>query len=202
VTVDVPVNGPRDREHHAGFSLPPGVERANLASRGAAFSAAAHRPVGRNIYSVTHGADATWKDIEWLRSIVPIPLLLKGVLHPDDAAAAASVGCDALMVSNHGGRSLDTLPAAIDALPAIAESLGGRMPLLLDGGIRRGIDVFKALARGATAVMIGRPYLYGLAVDGAAGIARVMEILRLEFEMTMGLVGCPEISRISDKFLC
>jgi 4-hydroxymandelate oxidase len=201
VTVDVPVNGPRDREFRAGFSLPPGVQRANLASRGAAFSTGAHRPAGRNIYSVTHGADATWKDIEWLRSIIPARLLLKGILHPDDAETAVGLGCDGLIVSNHGGRSLDTLQAAIDALPAVVERVNGRVPLLVDGGIRRGIDVFKALARGAAAVLIGRPYLYGLSVDGAAGVARVVEILRTELEMTMGLIGCPELSRISDKFL-
>jgi len=201
VTVDVPVNGPRDREHRAGFALPPGVERANLASRGPAFSAAAHRPIGRNIYSATHGADATWKDIEWLRSIIPARLLLKGILHPDDAEAAVGVGCDGLIVSNHGGRSLDTLQATIDALPRVVERVNGRVPLLVDGGIRRGIDIFKALARGAAAVLIGRPYLYGLSVDGAAGVARVIEILRMELEMTMGLIGCPELSRISNKFL-
>jgi 4-hydroxymandelate oxidase len=201
VTVDVPVNGPRDREYRAGWSLPPGVERANLASHGAAFSAAAHRPAGRNIYSATHGADATWKDIEWLRSIIPTRLLLKGILDPDDAEKAADAGCDGLIVSNHGGRSLDTLPASIDALPAVAERVNGRVPLLIDGGIRRGTDIFKALARGAAAVLIGRPYLYGLSVGGAAGVARVMEILRTELEMTMGLIGCPDLSRISDKFL-
>jgi 4-hydroxymandelate oxidase len=201
VTVDVPVNGPRDREHRAGFALPPGVERANLASRGPAFSAAAHRPIGRNIYSATHGADATWKDIEWLRSIIPARLLLKGILHPDDAETAVGVGCDGLIVSNHGGRSLDTLQATIDALPRVVERVSGRVPLLVDGGIRRGVDIFKALAHGAAAVLIGRPYLYGLSVDGAAGVARVIEILRMELEMTMGLIGCPELSRISNKFL-
>jgi 4-hydroxymandelate oxidase len=201
VTVDVPVNGPRDRELRAGFSLPPGVQRANLASRGSVFSAGAHRPAGRNIYSVTHGADGTWRDIEWLRSIIPGRLLLKGILHPDDAETAVKLGCDGLIVSNHGGRSLDTLPTAIDMLPAVAQRVNGRVPLLVDGGIRRGIDVFKALARGAAAVLIGRPYLYGLSVGGAAGVARVVEILRTELEMTMGLIGCPELSRISDQFL-
>lgn len=201
VSVDVPVNGPRDRELRAGFKLPPGVERANLSGLGPAISAAAHRPAGRNIYSATHGPDATWKDIEWLRSIIPARLLLKGILHPDDAAKAVELGCDGLIVSNHGGRSLDTVPASIDVLPAIAKRVALRVPLLLDGGIRRGIDVFKALALGATAVLIGRPYLYGLAAGGAAGVARVVEILRTELEMTMGLIGCPQLSQISQKFL-
>jgi len=201
VTVDVPVNGPRDRELRAGFRLPPGVQRANLRGLGEAISAAAHRPAGRNIYSATHGANATWKDVEWLRSIVPAKLLLKGVLHPDDAALAAETGCDGVIVSNHGGRSLDTVPATIEALPPIAERLDGRLPLLLDGGVRRGIDVFKALASGASAVLIGRPYMWGLAAAGAAGVSRVIEILRTELEMTMGLAGCTRISEIASRFL-
>ncbi len=201
VSVDVPVNGPRDREHRAGFRLPAGVARANLASLGAGISSGAHRPGGRNIYSITHGADATWRDIEWLRTFVPVPLLLKGILHPDDALAAAAAGCDGIVVSNHGGRSLDTVQPSIDALPAIADRVGGRFPILLDSGVRRGIDVFKALARGATAVMIGRSYLYGLAAGGALGVERVVEILRTELEMTMGLVGCTNLSEVSGRFL-
>ncbi len=123
VTVDVPINGPRDRELRAGFNLPQGVERANLAGLGSAISAAAHRPVGRNIYSATHGADVTWKDIDWLRKNVPVKLLLKGILHQEDAELALRAGCDGVIVSNHGGRSLDTVPAAIDALPAIANRI-------------------------------------------------------------------------------
>jgi 4-hydroxymandelate oxidase len=201
VSVDVPVNGPRDRELRAGFKLPPGAERANLARLGAGIAAGSHRPAGRNIYSPTHGADVTWKDIEWLRSFITVPLLLKGVLHPGDAMAAADTGCDGIIVSNHGGRSLDTVPASIDALPAIAKRVGKRIPILLDGGVRRGIDVFKAIALGASAVMIGRPYLYGLAAGGALGVARVVEILRTELEMTMGLAGCPRLSQISPDFL-
>lgn len=202
VTVDVPVNGPRDRELRAGFKLPSGVERANLSGLGTAISAAAHRPVGRNIYAATHGADVTWKDIDWLREIISVKLLLKGILHPEDAELAVKAGCDGIIVSNHGGRSLDTVPASIDALPPIVARVAGRVPILLDGGIRRGIDAFKALARGATAVLIGRSYVYGLAVGGAPGVARVVEILRTELEMTMGLIGCTELAQISERFLC
>lgn len=199
VTVDVPVIGPRDRERRAGFRLPAGVARANLASLGAELAAAAHRPVGRNIYSGTHGADATWKDLEWLRELIKKPLLVKGILHPEDAWRAAELGCDGVMVSNHGGRSVDTVEASMDALPAVIDRLAGRVPVLLDGGVRRGIDVFKALACGAAAVLIGRPYLYGLAAGGAAGVARVVDILRTELEMTMGLVGCPGIKDIKPE---
>jgi 4-hydroxymandelate oxidase len=133
--------------------------------------------------------------------MIPVPLLLKGILHPDDALAAADAGCDGVMVSNHGGRSLDTVAAPIDALPVIADRVGGRIPVILDSGVRRGIDVFKALARGAAAVMIGRSYLYGLAAGGALGVERVVEILRTELEMTMGLTGCTKLSEISGRFL-
>lgn len=201
VTVDVPVNGPRDRELRAGFQLPPGVERANLAKLGNLLATASHRPSGRNIYSAVHGPDATWKDIDWLRSIVPVKLLLKGILHPDDAELALKAGCDGIIVSNHGGRSLDSVAATIDALPPIAGRVGTGMTILLDGGIRRGIDIFKALAKGASAVLVGRPYLYGLAVGGSSGVARVIEILRTELEMTMGLIGCSTLDQISDEFL-
>lgn len=201
LTVDVPVNGPRDRELRAGFHLPPGVERANLAKLGNLIATASHRPSGRNIYSAVHGPDGTWKDIDWLRSIVPVKLLLKGILHPDDAELALKAGCDGVIVSNHGGRSLDSVSASIDALPPIAERAGDRMVVLLDGGVRRGIDVVKALAKGATAVMIGRPYLYGLAVGGRYGVARILEILQTELEMTMGLLGCPNLSDISERCL-
>ncbi len=201
VTVDVPVNGPRDRELRAGFKLPRGVERANLSSLGTAISAASHRPAGRNIYAATHGADVTWKDIDWLRANLPVKLLLKGILHPEDAELAMKAGCDAIIVSNHGGRSLDTVPASIDALPAIAARVAGRVPVLLDGGIRRGIDVFKAIARGAVAVLVGRPYLYALAAGGASGVARAVEILRTELEMTMGLAGCTALDQITERYL-
>jgi len=200
-TVDMPVNGPRDKESTDKFELPAGTGRANLSFLGQEIASAPHRSTGRNIYSGLRSPKATWKDLEWLRSIVPVPLSIKGVLDPADAMRAVEHGCDAVIVSNHGGRSVDTVPAAIDALPRIVERIGGRVPVLMDGGIRRGTDVFKALALGASAVMIGRPYLYGLAVDGAAGVARVVEILRTELEMTMGFTGCQNISQITRERL-
>lgn len=201
LTVDVPVNGPRDREFRAGFALPPGLERANLSELGSELAAGSHRPNGRQIYSATHAADVTWKDLEWLRSFISKPLLVKGVMHPEDAMIACNAGCDGVMLSNHGGRSVDTVIATIDALPRMLDRLQGRIPVILDGGIRRGIDVFKALALGAAAVMIGRPYLYGLAVAGSDGVRRVIEILRTELEMTMGLAGCSSIPEIQKDSL-
>jgi 4-hydroxymandelate oxidase len=197
VTVDSPVNGPRDRETRAVFQLPEGIERANLSRLGSGIAAASHRRVGRNIYSKVRAADVTWKDVEWLRSLSSVPLLLKGILNPEDAGIAACAGCDGIIVSNHGGRVLDTVPAAIEALPAVAARVGGKVPVLLDGGIRRGADVYKALALGATAVLIGRPYLYGLAIAGAAGVARAVEIIRTELEMTMALMGRQNLATIS-----
>jgi 4-hydroxymandelate oxidase len=196
VTVDVPVNGPRDRELRAGFRLPEGVQRANLSFLGEPLAHAAHRPAGRNIYAAVRAANATWAELEWLRRLTPVPLVIKGILNPDDAMRAVDCGCDGIIVSNHGGRSIDTVPAAIDALPRVVERVGSRVPVLMDGGIRRGTDVFKALALGAHAVLIGRPYLHGLAAQGAAGVVRVIEILRTEVEMTMGLMGCRALREI------
>jgi 4-hydroxymandelate oxidase len=202
LTIDSPVNQVRDRERRAGFMLPDGMERANLSMLGSIIASASHRSTGRNIYTAVRSADATWKDLEWLRSLVPIPLLVKGVVHPADAAMALERGCDGLVVSNHGGRVLDSVPAAIDLLPPIVERVDGRAPVLLDGGIRRGTDIYKALAKGAAAVLIGRPYVYALAAAGARGVARVVNILRTELEMTMGLMGRPALAAIGSDSLC
>jgi 4-hydroxymandelate oxidase len=134
--------------------------------------------------------EISWRHIDWLREITPLPIVLKGALHPLDARLAVERGVDALLVSNHGGRQLDTMPATIDQLPLIAEAVEGRVPLLLDGGVRRGTDVVKALALGARAVAVGRPVLWGLAADGEAGVTRVLEMLRAETAHTLTLCGC------------
>jgi 4-hydroxymandelate oxidase len=199
LTVDTPALGPRYRETRVKFTLPPGLERANL--RGVAGAQGGQRPTGRAIYSTTHDAALSWKDVDWLRSITKLPLLLKGVLNPDDAVRAVEAGVSGLIVSNHGGRNLDTVPATIDALPEIAAKVGGRVPLLVDGGIRRGTDVLKALGLGATAVLIGRPYLHGLAVEGADGVTKVVNILRREFEMAMALSGRTSIADIDSSVI-
>lgn len=186
VTVDAPVSGVRNREQRAGFALPPGIEAVNLRGLQAPPAAAA----GRIAFGTPLLEQApTWRDLDWLRSITTLPILAKGILCADDATRAIAHGVDGVIVSNHGGRTLDTLPATIDALPAVAAAVGGRVPLLLDGGIRRGTDVLKALALGASAVLIGRPYVYGLAAAGASGVAHVLQILRTELELAMALTG-------------
>jgi 4-hydroxymandelate oxidase len=153
----------------------------------------------RNIHTPIRAANVTWKDLQWLRSVCKARLIVKGILNPADAGRAIDCGVDAIVVSNHGGRGLDTVPATIDVLPAVAQVVAGRVPILMDSGIRRGTDVYQALSRGASAILVGRPYLHGLAVAGAAGVARVIEILRTELEMTMGLMGRARLSDISTQ---
>jgi 4-hydroxymandelate oxidase len=184
VTVDLPVVGVRNRMQRAGFKLPPELKVPYLM---------ASQPLA--------GVPVTWKDIDWLRSFTRIPVLLKGVLNPDDADLAVKNGVSGIVVSNHGARDLDTTPATIDALPQVAEKVGGRVPVLMDGGIRRGTDVLKALALGANAVLIGRPYCYGLGMAGAEGVSRVVNILRSEFEVAMALTGRPTIRSIDRSVL-
>jgi 4-hydroxymandelate oxidase len=201
LTVDTPVLGARHRETRIGFQLPAGMSRANLESLSSATASSAHRPPEGAIYSEVLEPRLTWRDVAWLRSIAKVPVLLKGVLDADDARQAADAGVDGLIVSNHGARNLDTVPATVTALPRVAEAVAGRMPILLDGGIRRGTDVLKALALGATAVAIGRPYLYGLAVDGSAGVRRIVQILRTEFEMAMALTGRTSLAALDKSVL-
>jgi lactate 2-monooxygenase len=143
----------------------------------------------------------SWEDLPFLRERTDLPILLKGVLHPDDAARAIDAGIDGLVVSNHGGRQVDGSIATIEALPAVADAVAGRIPILLDSGIRGGADAFKALALGATAVLIGRPYVYGLAIAGSAGVREVIENIRADFELTMALTGCRSISEIGREML-
>ena len=194
VTVDTPVLGARYREQRMSFALPAGMDQANL--RGLAAATGDHRPKGQAIYSAVLDPKFSWRDIDWLRSHTSLPVILKGILNPADAGRAVEAGVSGLIVSNHGGRNLDTVPATIDALPAVSAKVAGRIPVLVDGGIRRGTDVLKALALGASAVLIGRPYVYGLAVGGADGVTRVVQILRRELEMAMALSGRTSIGAI------
>jgi isopentenyl diphosphate isomerase/L-lactate dehydrogenase-like FMN-dependent dehydrogenase len=142
-----------------------------------------------------------WGDVDDLRKLWTKPLILKGILHPDEAKMAVERGVDALIVSNHGGRQLDGAASGLDALPAILDAVGGRIPVLVDGGIRRGTDVVKALALGAKACLIGRPQLWGVAVAGEAGVARVLEIYRQEIDRAMGLCGVTRIDQIDKSLL-
>ncbi len=140
----------------------------------------------------------TWSDLHTLRALTELPILLKGILHPDDARAAVEAGMNGIVVSNHGGRQVDGAIGALDALPPIVEAVAGRLPILLDSGVRSGADVFKAIALGATAVLIGRPYVYGLALDGERGVGEVIDNVLAELDLTMGLAGCRSVREIAD----
>ncbi|TCZ60841.1 alpha-hydroxy acid oxidase [Roseicella aquatilis] len=199
VTVDAPVSI-RNREQRAGYSLPPGIEAVNLRGLPPAPPNRAGLAESEVFRGLLDGA-ATWRDIAWLRSVTRLPVLLKGIMAPADAARAVAEGVDGLIVSNHGGRSLDTMPASIEALPRVAEAVAGRVPVLLDGGIRRGTDVLKALALGAKAVLVGRPYVYGLAVGGPVGVIHVLKILRTELEIAMALTGRASLGAIDRSVL-
>jgi 4-hydroxymandelate oxidase len=186
LTVDAPVKV-------ATLSLPDGVSAVNLES------AHAHRQVPPGDSEVFDGWMAqapTWDDLAWLRARTRLPLLVKGVLHPDDAARAVDLGCDGVVVSNHGGRVMQGAPASLDALSPVARRVGARVPVLFDSGIRHGRDVFAALAHGATAVLVGRPHVWGLTVNGAMGVAHVIRLLRDELELTMALTGCRTLADI------
>jgi 4-hydroxymandelate oxidase len=192
VTVDTPLAGARNREERAGFALPKGLELPHLKG----LTNTAHPPREGEIFSAILDPTLTWKDIEWLKSFAKVPVLLKGVQSADDADQAAKAGVSGIIVSNHGARNLDTVPATIDSLPGVVQKVAGRMPVLVDGGIRRGTDVLKAIASGASAVLIGRPYLYALGVAGAPGVTRALSILRKEFEIAMALTGRRSIAEI------
>ena len=200
LTVDAPTSGVRDRERRAGFRLPPGVGPVNLAGLQAPASPPLSPGQSALFDGLLHHAP-TWDDIAWLQSITRLPVLLKGVLHPADARQAVSVGAAGLIVSNHGGRTLDTAPATATALPRVVQAVGGAVPVLVDGGIRRGTDVFKAMALGASAVLVGRPAVWGLANAGAAGVAHVLRLLRDELEVAMALTGCATLTEATPALL-
>lgn len=183
LTVDLSVLGKRERDRRNGITIPPPpfveVNFAGIETKGHAW---------RSI---------TWDDVAWLRSITSLPILLKGILTAEDALLALEHGVAGIVVSNHGGRQLDSCVTGIEALPEIVEAVAGRCEVYVDGGIRRGTDILKALALGARAVLVGRPVLWGLAVDGAQGVQHVLEILRDELELAMKLSGCPSLAHIN-----
>jgi 4-hydroxymandelate oxidase len=194
VTVDTPVWGVRERDIHNGFRVPDGLRMANLERPGQP-TGHSGRGIGESL-GWTIDASLTWKDLELLREAVSIPVLVKGVLRGDDAARAIEHGAAGVVVSNHGGRQLDGAMATASALPEVVEAVSGRAPVIVDGGIRRGTDILRALAMGAAAVQVGRPVLWGLAVGGAEGVERVLRILMDEFSIAMALAGCPSAASI------
>ncbi|YCM45419.1 alpha-hydroxy acid oxidase [Verrucomicrobiaceae bacterium 227] len=195
LTADAPLGGLRNREQRAGFQMPEHIRALNL--EGMKQQAPSPQIFGSSLLQQA----PTWKDLSWLAENTKLPILLKGVLHPDDAKCALNHGASGIIVSNHGGRILDTAPPALDVLPEIVKAVGDQVPVLLDGGIRRGSDVFKALCCGANAVMLGRPILHGLAAAGAVGVAHVLKLLRTELEMTMALAGCPDPASANPEYL-
>lgn len=184
VSVDSAAFGRRERDLRHGFQdLPDGLCCENLREAGAGGKPGRVRPI-------VFWPELSWSHLGWLRKITALPIVLKGIAHPEDARLAVEHGASALIVSNHGGRQLDTVPASVDLLPAIVEAVDGRVPVLLDGGVRRGGDVVKALALGASAVAVGRPVLWALAVAGEQGVKDALDLLREELERALVLCGC------------
>ena len=202
LTVDVPEIGRRERDERNGFRLSTDLRVANFDNP---TGAPLHEEIaGSRLAAFIHGMrdpSLTWEDLEWLREISGLPLLIKGVVRPDDARRAVEHGASGVVVSNHGGRQLDTAIAGLRALPDIAEAVGDEILVMMDGGIRRGTDIVKALALGAQAVMVGRPILYGLALDGEAGARRALGLLRNELDLAMALSGAPSLADITPDLL-
>jgi len=201
LTVDAQVWGRREADVRNNFKLPDGLTVANLADYAKEMFPAGIPGSGLAAY-VSQMLDPTlnWKDLAWLRGQTKLPILLKGIVRADDAKLAVEHGAAGVIVSNHGGRQLDTAPATIEALPRVVDAVGGKIPVLIDGGVRRGTDVVKALALGAQAALIGRPVLWGLAANGEEGAYRVLELLKAEFDLAMALCGARTIREI-DKSL-
>jgi 4-hydroxymandelate oxidase len=195
MTVDVPVRGRREADERNRFALPPGTTMPNLLSRVGDADPADYFALAK------WDAAITWADLDWLVSSTRLPVVVKGILAPEDARLAVEHGAKAIQVSNHGGRQLDSAVGSLDALPAVVEAVDGMAEVVLDGGVRRGTDVLKALALGARAVLIGRPVLYGLATAGEAGVARVFEMLRQELVIDMMLCGLEDLGAITPSLV-
>ncbi len=205
VTVDTPVLGARDRDQRTeggpSGSTYPNLRGLDLSTSAPGDAAVADLPQRRRVYVGHLDPSLTWADLEVMCAQTPVPVIPKGILRPDDAIRAVEAGAGAVIVSNHGGRNLDTVPATADALAGVVAAVAGRVPVLVDGGIRRGTDIAKALALGASAVLIGRPYVWGLAVGGAEGVRFVVEVLRTELEMAMGLLGAATLADLGPDVL-
>jgi 4-hydroxymandelate oxidase len=196
LTASVPVQGNRERDAHNQFHLPADLEMANFRGMRQATFPAAEGSGLLAFISAEFDPSLTWTDLAWLRSITRLPILVKGVMSAHDARLALEHGAAGVIVSNHGGRQLDGCMATLRALPDVAAAVADRIPVLVDGGIRRGTDVVKALLLGARAVLIGRPYLWGLAVGGEAGVAHVLDIIDEELRRTLALIGAPSLQQL------
>jgi 4-hydroxymandelate oxidase len=199
LTVDTPLAGQRERDRRNRLRMPGHLSLDNFPDSHTKLHHAekpGESALARYIAEMWD-PDLTWSDVDWLRGVSPVPVVIKGILAADDAALAVEHGAEAVIVSNHGGRQLDGVPAPITVLPSIVEAVDGRAEVLLDGGVRRGTDVLKALALGARAVLVGRPVLWGLALDGADGVRGVLEHLRAELDLAMALAGCRGVNDIS-----
>ena len=222
LTVDTKLQGPRERDIRNGFTVPPRFTFGTMVDFALHWRWLCDVGLGpkvkfRNFEGTGVNSDdavtitqfisnqydlsVSWRDVEWFKSEWGGPVLIKGLLHPGDAVKAVESGIDGIIVSNHGGRQLDGAISSIAALPAVAEAVAGRVPVILDGGVRRGVDVIKAIAQGATACMIGRPWLYGLAAGGETGVDTALKILRDETDMALALLGCASLSELNRSVL-
>jgi 4-hydroxymandelate oxidase len=198
VTADLPVTGRREADIRNCFTIPEHVAPGNLQGGIGGGMTADGTPIGPVPYSkYLFDPNLSWADLGWFRSITRLPILVKGIVRGDDADRAMSYGASGIVVSNHGGRQLDTAVPTIHALPEVVDAVAGRGIVIIDGGVRRGIDIIKAIALGANAVQVGRPAIWGLATGGEAGVARVLTLLRDELDNAMALCGCPTIGHIT-----
>lgn len=194
VTLDAPIQALSRGAQRARFAVPAELAPGNL--RNYRTPAGVLSPDQSTVFQGLMAVAPGWDDLLWLREHTRLPLIAKGIAHPEDALRLREAGVDAMVISNHGGRTLDGAPASLDLLPAIRLALGPDYPLLLDGGVRSGADVFKALALGAQAVLVGRPQAYALAVAGALGVAHLLRLLHEELELCMALAGCATVDQI------
>lgn len=200
LTVDLPIAGRRERDIHNAFSLPDGIAYTNLLARQSAATAEGPDPFAQMV-NAQIDPGLGWDDLEWLVGKTSLPVIVKGLVRADDARHAVEVGARGIVVSNHGGRQLDYAIASLDALPEVVDAVGNVVPVLMDGGVRRGTDVLKALCLGASGVLVGRPYLYALAVGGAEGVRAMLAMLRDEMAVSMTLLGVKSVSELSEDLL-
>uniref|UniRef100_A0A1B0DQ70 (S)-2-hydroxy-acid oxidase n=1 Tax=Phlebotomus papatasi TaxID=29031 RepID=A0A1B0DQ70_PHLPP len=202
LTVDAPIFGLRRQDLRNAFTLPNHLQLANFVGDQATSVRHSHGKSGINEYVITQFDDSlTWEDLKWLVKFTKLPVIAKGILTAEDAVTAVKCGCQGIIVSNHGARQLDSVPASIEVLPEIVAAVGDKVTVMMDGGIRQGTDVFKALALGAKLVFIGRPAIWGLTVAGQAGVENVLKIIKNELDICMATVGCASISEISKKYV-